>query len=855
MNTGEHLSPRGNHVPDHNSAHNPALTELRSRLTSGMAHLRLNKTGLAGKAGLGRTTVSEALLAGSPVPSAATVTALATALKLPSGELQELRSQAVEFGARPAASGEGPGMPIGAWEPHDLEVHPAGTTLTNNTRTSSRPLPGYIRRAHDQILDNAVKAASTGHSRMVVLVGTSSTGKTRACWEAVQPLAPLGWRLWHPFDPTRAEAALEELHQVQPRTVVWLNEAQHYLGPPGTGERIAAAVHQLLTQPQRGPVLILGTLWHDFDAQYTALPTPGSVDRHSLVRTLLAGRTITMPETFTDTELAAATILADHGDHLLADALTRSRANGRLTQDLAGAPALLERYERASPTAKALLEAAMDARRLGLSLHLPQAFLTAATTDYLNDADYDQLTDDWAEAAYAELACPVHGKQVPLRRVTPRPERRPPVPGYPSSTTAPPLGSPLFRLADYLEQHGRETRRHRCPPASFWHAAHTHLTHPDDVGQLAYEARIRHRLQWAHSLLHRAADLGNRSALYEIAQRLEIIGDRDGAEALVRQEANRGDTVALLRLGGFREGTGDRDGAEALVREAAEQGDAAALFTLAGFREEAGDREAAKTLVRQAAEQGDAAALIQMAGLRKEVGDSDSAEALLRQAAEQGDAAALLQLSAMWEECGDRDDAEALALNAAHRGWPSVLHHLVGMRDAAGDRDGAEALARKAADQGDTSALLHLAELREQAGDQAGAEALAIEAADQGFTFVLLQLAWARENAEEWDRAEALIRQAVDRGNVSALGDLAALRERTGDREGAEALALQAADQGQPNALALLAEMRENAADYASAEVLARRAADYGDTSVYFHHPRRWPHGLDPDGALTPPWQ
>lgn len=66
---------------------------------------------------------------------------------------------------------------------------------------------------------------------MVVLVGTSSTGKTRACWEAVQPLADKGWRLWHPFDLTRADAALEDLKKrVQPRTVVWLNEAQHYFG-------------------------------------------------------------------------------------------------------------------------------------------------------------------------------------------------------------------------------------------------------------------------------------------------------------------------------------------------------------------------------------------------------------------------------------------------------------------------------------------------------------------------------------------------------------------------------------------------------------------------------------------------
>ncbi|MFD8263517.1 hypothetical protein ACFV19_32525 [Streptomyces griseoluteus] len=48
-----------------------------------------------------------------------------------------------------------------------------------------------------------------------------------------------------------------------------------------------------------------------------------------------------------------------------------------------------------------LLEATMDARRLGAGLHLPQASLTDAALDCLHDADYDQPAEDWAEQAYA----------------------------------------------------------------------------------------------------------------------------------------------------------------------------------------------------------------------------------------------------------------------------------------------------------------------------------------------------------------------------------------------------------------------------------------------------------------------
>ncbi|MFF7858792.1 hypothetical protein ACFZCZ_32285, partial [Streptomyces sp. NPDC007904] len=538
---------------DERTGHTPdsALAELRRRLESGLARARLTKTDLVARTRLSRTVVQQAFQTGGPVPSAKTVTALAGALKLPAGELLELQRTATqESGTLPT---DGPGRPIGQWDPHALEVHPAGTVQDGAGSPGQRLLPGYVPREHDRILAEAVRDAAAGRSRMLVLVGGSSTGKTRACWEAVQPLAGQGWRLWHPFDPTRAEAALEDLARVAPRTVVWLNEAQHYLGDPAAGERIAAALHTLLTTPERAPVLVLGTLWPDYAKAYIALPIPGGPDPYSRVRELLAGCTVRIPEAFDDRALAEARVKADRGDRLLADALTRAGKDGRLAQDLAGGPALLERYQTGSPAARALLEAAMDARRLGVGLHLPQAFLTDAAADYLHDTDWNQLTDDWAEKAYAELAEHLHGKHAPLSRITPRPQRRPPGPSTPANTPAPRPAELVFRLADYLEQHGRTTRHHLCPPASFWHAAHTHLTRPDDLHHLADAAENRHRLQWAHHLRHQAADHGSPDALFHLAELRERAGDREGAEILYRQAADHGRLGALYSLAVLRE--------------------------------------------------------------------------------------------------------------------------------------------------------------------------------------------------------------------------------------------------------------------------------------------------------------
>ncbi|MFD5347076.1 hypothetical protein ACFWJY_25760 [Streptomyces anulatus] len=744
-------------MDDEQSGHALALNKLRGRLTAALAQVRLNQTQLARRAGLGRTTVSEALSPRKPVPSAQTVAALAGALRLPVEELLALQRAAAREPS--TATADGLGRLIGEWDSHDLEVHPAELrrNIQGCSASPQQALPGYVPREHDQALAEAVQDAAAGRSRIVVLVGASSTGKTRACWEAVQPLAALRWRLWHPFDPTRAEAALEQLHQVQPRTVVWLNEAQHYLGDRTVGERISAAVHHLLVSEERGPVLVLATLWPEYAARYTALPTPSRADPYSRTRELLAGRILTVPDAFNTPALAAAKALAEDGDRLLADALTRALPDGRITQDLAGAPELLHRYQHASPAAQALLKAAMDARRLGVGLHLSQAFLTDAASDYLGQDDYDQLAAGWAERAYAELAIPVHGKQAPLRRTTFRSPQRPPTPGASDALTR--AAAPRFRLADYLEQHGRITRHHLCPPASLWHAAHTHLTHPDDLNNIAEAAEDRHRLEWAYHLRHRAAEHGSISALTVLTMMLEKDGDRGGAEALATQAADNGNAYALARLAEMREEAGDREGAEALLRPLVDHGDISALTRLAAMLKDTVDWEAMRAFLRH------------------------------------GDSVVTL-LTAMLEKAGDRGGAEALAQQAADDGNVFTLVRLAEMREKAGDRGGAEALAQQAADDGDSYALVRLAEMREKAGDREGAEALAQQAADDGDSSALVRLARMREKAGDREGAEALAQQAAGHYHADALASLAKMREEAGDRAGVERLLRQVADHG-----------------------------------------------------------
>ena len=405
------------------------------------------------------------------------------------GMLAQLAAEVRDALARPGSGVTVAGRPLAeVTDPFVLEVH---RPVEPDVPQPELPvLPVYVPRDHDAALAEVVTAAAAGASGIAVLVGGSSTGKTRACWQALELLRgqEAGWRLWHPID---AQGALADMAGVGPRTVVWLNEAQRYLGTAdGAGERVAAGLRALLRESARGPVLVLATLWPDYRAELTVRP-PGGADPHAQARELLDGYDIPVPAKFTGEQLQQ---LEAAGDPRLAQAATGSR-DGQVIQYLAGAPELLARYRNAPPAARALIDAAMDARRLGMGAGLPQAFLEAAAPGYLTDAEWDGLGEDWLEQALDYTAKRAKGVRGPLAPIRPRPAL-----GALASTG----DRPAWQLADYLDQHGRRARGEEIPPQLFWAAAASHAD-PADLTTLAGAAKVR-------GLYRDAADLGKQAS-------------------------------------------------------------------------------------------------------------------------------------------------------------------------------------------------------------------------------------------------------------------------------------------------------------------------------------------------------
>ncbi|MFF3469058.1 tetratricopeptide repeat protein [Streptomyces sp. NPDC002619] len=598
------------------------------------------------------------------------------------------------------------GRPIADVDPYDLEVHHA------ITMQGADGLPDYVERAHDRELRRLVDEAAAGESRLVMLVGTSSTGKTRACYEAVQHL-PEGWRLWHPINPERAQAALADLERVGPKTVVWLNEAHRYLLDAQHGEAITAGLRTLLADTSRAPVLVLGTIW----------PGAGFFDdlrKHPQAGTLVADRSLHVPAAF---EPSVVDRLRQSTDPRLVAAAHSAPAN-MITQYLAAAFELKDVYETATPGARALLDAAIDARRLGHPVNLPLPFLETAAEGYLTEPEWQLLPGNWLEQALSQLTESVRGVPGPLHR-----------PKRPRGSTEAPIGS-AYQLADFLEDHGRATRHLARVPAEFWQAAERHCGN-DAARNLAQEALKRGLMKtacclWASGSQYRDAVLI-----------LERAGRRDEAMAWCEREAAVGNAEALTAKGGTLARAGRVDEAIDCYKRAVDAGDTGAIEWIATRLSDTGHLDEALEWYERAADAGDVHALVEAAhclngthhrrGLPPRVTDRlDEALAWYERAAAAGHTDAFLYAAADLWGAGRTEEALDWCERAASAGATDMLGWGASQLAWAGRLDEASAWCTRAADKGDTENLREAADAFAHRGRAEDAVTWYERAADNG---------------------------------------------------------------------------------------------------------------------------
>ncbi|MBT2395980.1 hypothetical protein [Streptomyces sp. ISL-100] len=583
-------------------------------------------------------------------------------------------------GARPAriprSASAAPGRPIREFaDPFALEVH---ETIDGGVGPELPILPAYIEREHDRWLAEIVRRVgrrgeATENSTIAVLVGGSSTGKTRACWEALGLLPP-EWRLWHPLAPSPSEALIAGLDVVEPYTALWLNETQLFLGGDH-GEQAATRLREVINDPRRGPLLVLGTIWPKAWDVLVRPPKADGPDPHVHARALLTGKHRRVPSVFTDADMGELRVRAA-GDRRLHEALERAEQR-QITQYLAGGRALMERYDTATPLERAVIEAAMDARRLGHDIALPQELLEAAVAHYMTDQQYEMVLDGEFQLALDELGEPLRGTRGPLTHIT---VRR--------------LGEPLirtgaYRLADYLEQHGRVSRRTVAPPAGLWDVLVRHAARMSLIN-LAVTARERGHLRIALCLLKTAAEAGDPRAASAAANVLEEEEWYDEALLWCLPRAEAGDSKAMVQVAGILERTDRLAEAIAWYEKAGDAGYPKA-WTYAGWHlRQAGRRSEALACYRRAIDAGAAGRPAEIAGLLADMGQEEEALPFYQQAAEADGGYAISRAAELMRRRGD-DSGEVLTW-LCHRvyeedakddgwlpwAWSALIQHIIG---------------------------------------------------------------------------------------------------------------------------------------------------------------------------------
>ncbi|MFJ3608752.1 tetratricopeptide repeat protein [Streptomyces anulatus] len=699
-------------------------------------------------------------------------------------------------------------------------------------------VPPYVPRDQDTLIRTRLtRAADEGG--LVLVVGDSTAGKTRACFEALRAELP-EHRVVTPAGGSDLMTAVEVIDRTGARCVVWLDDLEAYLGPDGLEPGLLAELVRL-----RIPVLAT-MRYQQFEIFTAPESTPAADTEHARAATV-GGRvlrqldTVGLDRVWTAGELERA---GEAEDDRIADALAHHGPYG-IAEYLAAGPALFQEWHRAArpgghPRAAALVTAAVDLARTGLRPPYPLNLLTVTHEPYLAAAGGPLLRPESLGTALEWATRRRHGV---------------------TSMLVPTQDPNAWNVFDYLTDH-----THTPIPDMTWHTAfqqtadadelatmgfHAHRVAPfiaekfyrpaaeagraDVMNNLAVLLAAAGRFEEAERFQRRAAAAGDSDAVFNLGSLLSRTARSDEAEAAYRQAADAGHTSAMFNLGVVLGETARSDEAEAAYRQAADAGHTSAMNNLGVLMDHGGRRDEAEHTFRRAAAAGHVDAMNNLGILLAGAGRLDEAEAAYRQAVDSGDVHAMNNLGNLLARMGRPDEAEAAYRHAADSGLADAMVHLGILLENEGRPDEAEAAYRQAVGAGHTSAISNLGSLLSNAGRPGEAEAAYRRAADAGHTGAMHNLGNLLARAGRPDEAEAAYRQAADAGHTESLNNLANLLAGTGRLPEAVAVYRRAADAGHTSAMNNLGSLLNHAGRPGEAEPLLRRAADAGHINAMYN--------------------
>ncbi|MEU3460384.1 tetratricopeptide repeat protein, partial [Streptomyces sp. NPDC006733] len=415
-------------------------------------------------------------------------------------------------------------------------------------------VPPYVARDQDTLLRERIMQAAE-HGGLVLVVGDSTAGKTRAACEAVRAVLP-DHRILAPACGEDVPWAVDVAARTGVACVVWLDDLENFVGPQELEPALLAELVRL-----RIPVVAtmrtqqydtFNPQAHDQDSPHD----PASSKRALAVgaRVLNLTEPVELQRLWTGGELARA---ADCDDSRVIDALTHHGPYG-IAEYLAAGPALLHQWRRANragghPRGAALVAAAVDLTRTGLRPPYHLDVLAALHQSYLDQAGGPLLRPESLDEALSWAGDVRYGV---------------------TSLLLPTADPGAWTVFDYLVD-----QTFTAIPEDVWEAALTHAADASDrftVGVHAYSV-APHIAEAAWLPLAHSA---NPAVAYNLGNLLTNLGRVAEAETYYRQALDAGDTHAANNLGNLLTNLGRVAEAETYYRQALDAGDTHAANNL-----------------------------------------------------------------------------------------------------------------------------------------------------------------------------------------------------------------------------------------------------------------------------------
>ncbi|WP_418154111.1 SEL1-like repeat protein [Actinoalloteichus caeruleus] len=474
---------------------------------------------------------------------------------------------------------------------------------------SARGLPPFVSRTLGVELTEMLRSEG-----MVLVRGPAAAGKTRLVTETIR-----AERGEDPLVVPRNGRDLRRLADAEvlpDGAVILLDDLERFLGgegldhqllnrlcAPGSRRVVAATIRNEALRPYEQVRMATWTQsnqhLHIGAEVFTALPDE---------------RRLALPTRLDADEQQRAQELSDQDERLAAAAI----AGEGFGEYLAAGPAMLERWrvgDEPAGVGRALISAAVDCRRAGLSTALPKATLAGLFRHYLVSGWSQRHDLPSVEQGLAWACAPVLG----------------------AGSCLTPVGKNAYLASDYLVDMVDEAHQDRVLSAEVheaaWNVVLSTASKADllRVGLRAYNAGAVGRAERAWAV---GAEANDSKAMTNLGLLLNLGGRVSEAEVWYRRAVVLGDSRAMTNLGALLERDGRVEEADVWYHRAAEAGEETAMMNIGRLHKSRRQFKDAMVWYRRAARSGDIVAIKALAGLMIYLGRDEEAEVWIRLASD-----------------------------------------------------------------------------------------------------------------------------------------------------------------------------------------------------------------------------